>query len=121
MDLIVDTVGDSDINPSFYTEVLKTSGRLVRLNITSCGKKYMPRGKQDLATKGRYFGASADIKDVMHGYFERVINDKAIDYDIFHSFKDDKELFTEDLASFMICFKSARLTRRSSPEWALMS
>jgi NADPH:quinone reductase-like Zn-dependent oxidoreductase len=87
MDLIVDTIGDSDYNPSFY-KVMKTCGRLVRVNVTSCEKKYVPL----TGTQGN------QMFRLLKGYKERVINDKAIEYDIFHSFNDDKELFTEDLA-----------------------
>jgi NADPH2:quinone reductase len=87
MDLIVDTVGDSDYYPSFY-KVMKTRGRLVRVNISSCKKKYEPL----TGTRGN------QMYGLLKSYKGRVINDKAIDYDIFHSFNDDKDLFTEDLA-----------------------
>jgi NADPH:quinone reductase-like Zn-dependent oxidoreductase len=88
MDLIVDKVGDSDYHSSFYT-VLKTRGRLVRMNITSCEKKYEPN--RPLEGQGEQgFG-------LLNRYKERVIKDKSIDYDIFHSFYEDKESFTEDL------------------------
>jgi len=83
MDLIVDLVGDSDNNPSFY-KIMKTRARLVRVNITSCEKKYVP-----------LTGMIEGEKDT--SYYGRVMNDKAIDFDIFHSFNDDREVFTEDL------------------------
>jgi NADPH:quinone reductase-like Zn-dependent oxidoreductase len=88
MDLIVDAVGDSDYNSSFYT-VMKTRGRLVRVNITSCEKTHAPLTGQGQGEQGL---------GLLGSYKERVLNDKAIDYDIFNSFNDDKELFTEDLA-----------------------
>jgi NADPH:quinone reductase-like Zn-dependent oxidoreductase len=87
MDLIVDTIGNSDYNPSFY-KVMKTCGRLVRVNITSCDKKYVP-----------IVGTRRNRKlRLSKNYKERVVSDKAIDYDVFQSFNEDKELFTEDLA-----------------------
>mmetsp|Transcript_18362 Transcript_18362/g.27887 ORF Transcript_18362/g.27887 Transcript_18362/m.27887 type:complete len:746 (+) Transcript_18362:10-2247(+) len=86
MDLIIDVVGDSDNNPSYY-KIMKTRGRLVRVNTTSCEKRYVPH-----AVAGKIEGG----KDT--SYYGRVINDKAIDYNVFHSFNDDKEEFAEDLA-----------------------
>jgi NADPH:quinone reductase-like Zn-dependent oxidoreductase len=103
MDLIIDTVGDSDTNDESFYKVMKTRGRLVRVNTTSCEKNYVPGREQDLTSKSdgitrRYYGAAEDMKGVSQGYYGRVISDNAIDYDIFHSFNDDKELFNEDLA-----------------------
>jgi len=86
MDLIIDVVGDSDNNPSYY-KIMKTRGRLVRVNTTSCEKRYVPH-----VVAGKIEGG----KDT--SYYGRVINDKAIDYNVFHSFNDDKEEFAEDLA-----------------------
>ncbi len=84
IDLIVDIVGGPGNNPSFY-KIMKTRGRLVRVNITSCEEKYVPlAGKIEAGKDTSYFG--------------RVINDKAIDYDIFQSFNEDNEAFAEDLA-----------------------
>ena len=51
----------------------------------------MPRGKYFERT---VFWCLYGYQGRDAGYFERVINDKAM----FISFKDDKELFTEDLA-----------------------
>jgi len=81
-----DQLGDSDNNPSYY-KIMKTRGRLVRVNTTSCEKRYAPH-----AVAGKIEGG----KDT--SYYGRVINDKAIDYNVFHSFNDDKEEFAEDLA-----------------------
>ena len=87
MNLIVDTVGDYDLYKSFY-EVMTSDGRFVRMNTTSCEKKYVPilAGEQD---KG--FSVLKDYKGSR-------INNMAIDYNVFKSFNDDQELFTEDLA-----------------------
>ena len=63
MDLIVDVVGDSDNNPSYY-KIMKTRGRLVRVNTTSCEKRYVPH-----AVAGEIEGG----KDT--SYYGRVIND----------------------------------------------
>lgn len=98
MDLIVDTVGDPDYNPSFF-KIMKTRGRLVRLNITSSKKKFEPH----TGTRGN------QMRRYLKSYKERVINDKAIDYDIFQSFNDDKELFTEDLAYLHDLFQLGKI------------
>eukprot|EP00985_Skeletonema_marinoi_P017437 scaffold9561_cov133-Skeletonema_marinoi.AAC.3 len=91
IDLIVDTVGDSNYNPSYY-KVMKTRGRIVRVKITSCGEKYLePTRKPG--------GLSLEFLNPLAGYNERLFNDKDIGgYDVFDSFKADKELFEEDLA-----------------------
>ena len=91
IDLIVDTVGDSNYNPSYY-KVMKTRGRIVRVNITSCGEKYLePTRKPE--------GLSLEFLNPLASYNERLFNDKDIgEYDVFDSFKADKELFEEDLA-----------------------
>jgi len=86
MNLIVDTVGDYDNYPVFY-EVMAPRGRFVRMNTTSCGKKYVPV----LGEQVKVFSALKDYKGSR-------INNTAIDYNVFHSFNDDQELFTEDLA-----------------------
>lgn len=93
MDLVIDTIGDSDYNPSFYT-VLTTRGRLIRVNTTSCGKKYEPLRTKEGGLKNR-------LKNRLnrHDYKQRVINDKTVDdYNIFNSCEEEKELFEEDLA-----------------------
>ncbi len=92
LDLVIDTIGDSDYIPFFYT-VLKTRGRLIRVNTTSCGKKYEP-----LRQEG---GLKNMLKNRLnrHDYKQRVINDKTVDdYNIFNSYEEEKELFEEDLA-----------------------
>jgi len=86
MNLIVDTVGDYDNYPIFY-EVMAPRGRFVRMNTTSCGKKYVPV----LGEQVKVFSALKDYKGSR-------INNTAIDYNVFYSFNDDQELFTEDLA-----------------------
>jgi NADPH:quinone reductase-like Zn-dependent oxidoreductase len=106
MDLIVDTVADSENNPSFF-KVKKTRGRLVRLDITSCGQKYVPRRPN--ASIQEEHGL---MKKLFDSYKERVINDKAIKYDIFHSFNDDKELFTEDLAYLLRLLQIGKIRPR---------
>lgn len=106
MDLIVDTVADSENNPSFF-KVKKTRGRLVRLDITSCGQKYVPRRPN--ASIQEEHGL---MKTLFDSYKERVINDKAIKYDIFHSFNDDKELFTEDLAYLLRLLQIGKIRPR---------
>ena len=95
MDLIVDTVGDSNNHYSSFNKVMKTRGQVVRVNTTSCEKKYVPlkntQGDQDTS------------------YYGRVINDKAIDYDIFKSFHNDKELFTKDLVYLHELLKAGKI------------
>mmetsp|Transcript_23132 Transcript_23132/g.36132 ORF Transcript_23132/g.36132 Transcript_23132/m.36132 type:complete len:257 (+) Transcript_23132:1539-2309(+) len=86
MNLIIDTVGDYDNYPLFY-EVTASGGRFVRMNTTSCGKKYVPV----LGEQVKVFSALKDYKGSR-------INNTAIDYDVFHSFDGDQEMFTEDLA-----------------------
>eukprot|EP00984_Skeletonema_dohrnii_P013638 scaffold5662_cov201-Skeletonema_dohrnii-CCMP3373.AAC.1 len=86
MNLIVDTVGDYDSYKSFY-DVMAPRGRFVRMNTTSCGEKYVPV----LGEQIKVFSALKDYKGSR-------INNTAIDYNVFHSFNDDQELFTEDLA-----------------------
>jgi len=90
MDIIVDTIGDYDNYTSFY-EVTAPRGRFVRLNTTSCEKKYVPiqTGIQ---------GGQEKVFSVLKDYKGSRINNMAIDYNVFHSFNDDQELFTEDLA-----------------------
>ena len=90
MDVIIDTVGDSYNHPSFY-KVMKTRGRFARLTTTSCDQKYVPPTEQ----RGRWFSGYKEL----HGYEQRVFNDKSInDYDIFPSLEKDRDLFEEDLA-----------------------
>ena len=90
IDLIIDTIGDSYYNPFFYT-VLKTCGRLVRLNTTSCQKKYEP-----LEGVGIW---NSKLMNLLKNYKQSVLDDKTVDYNIFNSFEEDKVLFEEDLAS----------------------
>jgi len=101
MDLIVDKVGDADFNPSFYT-VMKPCGRLVTMNITSCEKKYVP--SRSLAGSRCEHGLGLSSR-----YKERVLNDKAFDYDICLSFYEDEELFTEDLAYLHHLFQIGKI------------
>lgn len=92
VDLVIDTIGDSDYIPFFYT-VLKTRGRLIRVNTTSCGKKYEPLRKGG-GLKNRLFNRLN-----RHDYKQRVINDKTVDdYNIFNSYEEEKDLFEEDLS-----------------------
>ena len=99
MDLIVE-VGDTDLNPSLY-KVMKTGARLVRANITSCEKKYVPRPESTQLFACGIFGDGGNK-----------MNDKAIDYDVFHSFKEDKELFTNDLAYLLDLHKVGKIRPR---------
>jgi len=94
LDLVIDTIGDSDFIPFFYT-VMKTRGRLIRVNTTSCGKKYEPLRPRQVG------GLKNLLRNRLnrHDYKQRVINDKTVDdYNIFNSYGEDKELFEEDLA-----------------------
>ena len=86
MDLIVDTVGDYEYYPMFY-EVMVTGGKFIRVNTTSCEKKYVPK----LGEQVKVFSALKDYKGSR-------INTMALDYDVLKSFNDDQEMFTEDLA-----------------------
>jgi len=90
MDLIVDTIGDPDFNPSLY-KVMKSGALIQRVNITPCEK---PRSERT------QFG---------FGIFGKTIDDKAIDYDAFRSFKEDKELFTKDLAHLLDLHKVGKI------------
>jgi NADPH:quinone reductase-like Zn-dependent oxidoreductase len=96
MDLIVDTVGDSGNDPSFY-KVMRIGGRCVKVNTSSCGQKYVPRRPQEQGFK------------LLDGYTGRVINYNAINYDVFHSFNDDKELFAEDLACLQDLLRNGKI------------
>ena len=104
MDLVVDTVGDVDNNPALY-RIMKTRGKLVRVNITSCGEKYI---RQFLVDK------TPAEKDV--SYYGRVVKDKAIEYDVFQSFDDDREEFAEDLAYLHHLLKSGKIKPKVSPQ-----
>ena len=92
MDLVIDTVGNSDNHHSFY-KVMKTRGRLVRVNTN----KYLPFAGKPQGFLG-WFNSPPLPGEQDTSYCGRVINDKAINHDIFQSFNDDKELFMEDLA-----------------------
>ena len=100
MDVIVDTVGDYDNYPPFY-EVLASCGRFVRMNTTSCGKKYVP-----------VLGEQVKVFSTLKDYKGSRINNTAIDYDVFHSFNDDQELFTEDLAYLYRLLQTGRIEPR---------
>ncbi|KAL7430189.1 hypothetical protein ACHAXM_002123 [Skeletonema potamos] len=90
MDVIIDTIGDYDNYTSFY-EVTAPRGRFVRVNTTSCEKKYVPILTGIQGERDKVFSLLKDYKGSR-------INNMAIDYNVFHSFNDDQELFTEDLA-----------------------
>eukprot|EP00984_Skeletonema_dohrnii_P023886 scaffold12989_cov162-Skeletonema_dohrnii-CCMP3373.AAC.2 len=94
MDLVIDTIGDSDYISSFYS-VMSTRGRLVKVNTTSCEKKYEPLAEEEHGLMNLWKNCK-ELLD-MKGYKERVIKDKTVDYNIFHSYKEDKEAFEEDL------------------------
>jgi len=94
MDLVIDTIGDSDYISSFYT-VMSSRGRLVKVNTTSCEKKYEPLAEEEYGLMNLWKNCK-ELLD-MKGYKERVIKDKTVDYNIFHSYKEDKEAFEEDL------------------------
>ncbi|KAL7494090.1 hypothetical protein ACHAWT_004621 [Skeletonema menzelii] len=100
MNLIVDTVGDYDNYPIFY-EVMASGGSFVRMNTTSCGKKYVPVLEEQV----KVFSALKDYKGSR-------INNTAIDYDVFYSFNDDQELFTEDLAYLYRLLQTGRIEPR---------
>ena len=100
MNLIVDTVGDYDNYPIFY-EVMASGGSFVRMNTTSCGKKYVPV----LGEQVKVFSALKDYKGSR-------INNTAIDYDVFDSFNDDQELFTEDLAYLYRLLQTGKIEPR---------
>ncbi|KAK1742691.1 hypothetical protein QTG54_006288 [Skeletonema marinoi] len=94
MDLVIDTIGDSDYISSFYT-VMSSRGRLVKVNTTSCEKKYEPLAEEEYGLMNLWKNCK-ELLD-MKGYKERVIKDKTVDYNIFHSYKEDNEAFEEDL------------------------
>jgi len=96
MHLIVDTIGDPDNNPSLY-KVMKSGAHLVRANLSSCDK---PRSERT------QFGFG------IFGDGGKKTNVKAIDYDVFHSFKEDKELFTKDLAYLLDLHKGGKIRPR---------
>jgi NADPH:quinone reductase-like Zn-dependent oxidoreductase len=106
MDLVVDTIGNPDNNPSFY-KVMKARARLVRVNITSCGKRYEPLVETTLF--GVVISSRSPLAEKDKSYYGRVINDKAINYDVFHSFNEDKESFTEDLVYLLDLLKKGKI------------
>ncbi len=97
MDVIVDTVGDYDNYPPFY-EVLASGGRFVRMNTTSCGKKYIPMGEYT----EDHFSVWKDLK-------ENSVHRMAVDYDVFDSFHEEKEVFTKDLIYLLSMFTSGNI------------
>ena len=104
MDVIVDTIGDYDNYTSFY-DVLLSGGRFVRLNTTSSGKKFVPvlLGMQ---------GDGGELFSLLKDYKGSHINKVAVDYDIFDSFEEEKELFTEDLAYLFQLLQSGKIKGR---------
>jgi NADPH:quinone reductase-like Zn-dependent oxidoreductase len=87
MDLIIDMIGDFNYY-SCFSDVMAPKAKFVRVNTTSSGKKYVPgvEGEKD------------KLSSVIRDYKGSRVNKVAIEYDVFHSFNDDQELFTEDLA-----------------------
>jgi D-arabinose 1-dehydrogenase-like Zn-dependent alcohol dehydrogenase len=113
MDLIVDTIGDPDNDPSLY-KVVKIGARLVRANITPCEKPHPEKTQFGFGIIGQGGKKLIDkaIDFVSFGIFGKKMNNKAIDYDVFHSFKGDKELFTKDLAYLLDLLKIGKIRPR---------
>ncbi|KAL7450580.1 hypothetical protein ACHAWC_002474 [Mediolabrus comicus] len=87
MDLIIDMIGDFNYY-SCFSDVMAPKAKFVRVNTTSCGEKYVPGVERE----------KDKLSSVIRDYKGSRVNKVAIEYDVFHSFNDDQELFTEDLA-----------------------
>lgn len=87
MDLVIDMIGDFNYY-SCFSDVMAPKAKFVRVNTTSCGKKYVPGVERE----------KDKLSSVIRDYKGSRVNKVAIEYDVFHSFNDDQELFTEDLA-----------------------
>jgi len=98
MDVIVDTIGDYDNYSSFY-DVRASRGRFVRMNTTSCKKKFVPM-------QGEY---TEDFFSVWEDLKGSSMNRMAIDYDIFDSFHEEREVFQKDLAYLHSLLVSGRI------------
>ena len=102
MDVIIDTIGDYENYTQFYN-VMGSGGRFLRVNTTSSGKKFVP--------KVRVNGEEDEFFSLFNDYKGSHIYNNAIDYNIFDSFDEEKELFTEDFAylhELLICGKIKR-------------
>ena len=97
MNVIVDTVGDHHSYTSFY-KVLASGGRFVRMNTTSYGKKYIPMGEYT----EDYFSVWKDLKG-------NSVHRMAEDYDVFDSFREEKDVFTKDLIYLLSLFTSGKI------------
>eukprot|EP00986_Skeletonema_menzelii_P008529 scaffold3623_cov136-Skeletonema_menzelii.AAC.5 len=97
MDVIVDTVGDHHSYTSFY-KVMASGGRFVRMNTTSCGKKFVPMGE-----------CTEDLFSVWKDFKGSSVHRMAVDYDIFDSFRDEKEVFAKDLHYLLSLFRSGKI------------
>mmetsp|Transcript_21174 Transcript_21174/g.33265 ORF Transcript_21174/g.33265 Transcript_21174/m.33265 type:complete len:508 (+) Transcript_21174:166-1689(+) len=100
MDVIVDTVGDYGNYQNFY-EVMASGGRFVRINTTSCEKKFVPMGEYT----EDYFSVWEDLKGSS-------VHRMAIDYDIFDCYRKGKMAFTNDLIYLYSLFRSGRILPR---------
>ena len=105
MDIIVDTVGDYDNYTAFYDVMTFCGGRFVRMNTTSCEEKYVPVLSGMQCDDEEFFS-------LLKYYKGSRINKMAVDYNIFDSFDEEKEFFTEDLAYLHHLVQMGRIKRR---------
>ena len=103
MDVIIDTIGDYDNYTQFYN-VMGSSGKFLRVNTTSSGKKFVPMVGVN-GEKDEFFSLFNDYKG-------SYIHNNAIDYNIFDSFDEEKELFTEDFAYLHDLLQCRKIKRR---------
>ena len=97
MDVIVDTVGDHHSYTSFY-KVMASGCRFVRMNTTSCGEKFVPMDE-----------CTEDHLSVWKGLKGSSVHRMAVDYDIFDSFRDEKEVFAKDLHYLFSLFRYGKI------------
>lgn len=103
MDVIIDTIGDYDNYTQFYN-VMGPGGRFLRVNTTSSGKKFVPMVGVN--------GETDEFFSLFNDYKGSYIHNNAIDYNIFDSFDEEKELFTEDFAYLHDLLQCRKIKRR---------
>lgn len=102
MDIVVDTIGDYG-NYSYFYDVMASGGKFMRLNTTSAGKKLV---------QGALMQGDKEYFPLFKDYKGNHINEVAVDYNIFDSFEEDKQLFTEDLTYLFSLLRHGKIKRR---------
>lgn len=98
IDMIIDMIGDFNYY-SCFSDVMAPKAKFVRVNTTSCGERYVPGVERE----------KDKLSSVIRDYKGSRVNKVAIEYDVFHSFNDDQELFTEDLAYLHHLFEIGKI------------